>query len=978
MERLQPAILTMCDVVERFGGTVVRTLGDGVMAIFGVPHALEQHAELACAAALHLQTCFPAGPQGLRIRVGLHSGQVASDPKSADGSKGGGAHGLSIHLASRVMSLAEPGMTLISAECRGLVRAAFDARSLGHQMLKGLIAPVEVYVLTAARSGLARQQFHQSALAGFYGRDEELTRLQQALLSSVAGQAQVVGIAGAPGTGKSRLCHELARWAQARGIPVFEIRAQHHGDATPLQPVIELLRGYVFRIHSSDDVSLARRRVEERLAEIGVNSEQEQRLLEGVLGLADTSGDNRPKVGQAPRTRLVELMGRLVRHVATESAVLILEDLHWLDEASEAFLTALVEAIESSRTLLLLNYRPAFLPPWTGRDNFHQIELGELPSGAIDALVRDLIRNRPEVGDIAQLVARRSGGNPFFAEELVRSLAESGMLSGDDPSGLEALEHALPATVQAVISARIDRLAETEKNLLQTCAIIGKEVPLDILEEVGQTMGADVERGIMGLCHAELLEPLASGDGHHFTFRHPLIQEVAYRSQLKARRVFVHSAVASVMERTFGGQPGRRSGLIAHHFEAAGQALEAAQYAGKAAQWLSSTDSAQAIKHWRRAHGLAKSSDESARAESLRVMACCQIALLGWREGLSLEDVQPFIDEAMAFADEDDRDLVQLLLLVEGRMLQASGGPADWVAERVRQALSMAQADGDRGRVAMIRAVLSQALGWAGLLDQALDASEAALADISFVSQADHEFVGFSIGQWLHALRSRLFARQGRFDDAYRSIDLLYASGSAEIDPVVAQIAHLCQVDLERFRGDVALAHEHAEHVAELSARRAVPYLRAAAFYCKGFALSVAGRHQGAIEEFSQALAFVRQANVAREYETEILAGLAESHRCVGDIDAALSFAAECIDISKQRSTRLTECRALITAAAARMDRIDSRSANEVPGLLAQAAELVEVTGAQVYRELVDQELTRCASLWGPGIVRADDAAPAR
>ena len=217
MDRLKPAVMLMCEAVERFGGTVMRTLGDGVMALFGVPKALEGHARLACESALHMQAAFTGNSQGFSIRVGLHSGLVASDPHAHDSGKGGGAHGLTIHLASRVIGLAPPGGVTMTQDCHSQVRGLVDVESLGQPPLKGIPDPVEIFRLKGLKAAFASQHFHQAKLTPFRGRDKELALLQQGQRLAEAGDAQVIGVSGGPGTGKSRLCYEFAQWCRARG-----------------------------------------------------------------------------------------------------------------------------------------------------------------------------------------------------------------------------------------------------------------------------------------------------------------------------------------------------------------------------------------------------------------------------------------------------------------------------------------------------------------------------------------------------------------------------------------------------------------------------------------------------------------------------------------------------------------------------------------------------------------------------------------
>ncbi|MDI1338901.1 adenylate/guanylate cyclase domain-containing protein [Polaromonas sp.] len=967
MDRLGPALARMCASIEKFDGTVVRTLGDGVMAIFGAPRALEGHALLACEAALDMQRAFAPGDQGLRIRVGLHSGQVASDPQHADG-KGGGAHGLTIHLASRVVGLADPGGICLTESCYALVRTLAEVQPMGQHALKGISGQSAIYALTGFRMASSDQHFQPASLTPFLGRDRESDLLKQALLVTERGQARVVGISGEPGAGKSRLCHEFVQWCRARRVPVFEVRAQPYGHATPLQPGLSLLRTFFFRILPADDAAVARGRIVGRMAELGPPAETDLALLYEFLGVAEAASTPSALSPKARHARLLSVVRELVKHDAATTSVILIEDLHWLDEASEEFVATLVEAAAGTRTMVVLNFRPSYRLPWGQFENFEKIDLGQLSARETEHLVRALIGPRTDLQDICELVAARSGGNPFFAEELVRSLVDRGyFLEGSDlrAGGLEAIERALPATVQAVIGARLDRLGEPEKTLLQMCAIIGKEIPLAVLEHMASPLAKVIEKGLDGLCHAELILPQPAVGGRRFTFRHPLIQEVAYSAQLKVRRGPLHGAVAVAMEEYYRDQLDEYAGLISYHYEAAGQLLDAASHAARAAQWVGSTNSALAIKHWHKVRALLQNQPRSTVTDSLRVRAGGQICVLGWREGLTLKEVQPYIDEATELAGEVDARLVQLLVMAEGRMLQASGGPADGYVERLRKAQSLMAPGADLGRAAMINAALSQAYAWAGLLEEALEANNSALRDIAEIDRFDREWIGFSIEQWVMGMRGRLLTRLGRLDEAEQCLGELLVMGRSSNDPVILQFAHFGYIDLAWCRRDAALAEEHYSHVAEIAARHENPYLRVFALSCRATVASIGGDFDTAARTYSEALKLVRSARVAMEFETELLASLAECQRRLGRFEQALDVAREAIDISRERSTRLPECRALVTLASAMLDVHGPASADEAQTLFAEAEHLVGLTGVTIYQDFLLQERSRLNSFGG-------------
>jgi class 3 adenylate cyclase/tetratricopeptide (TPR) repeat protein len=956
MGRLRPAVLRMRASVERFGGTVVRTLGDGVMVLFGVPRALEGHALLACEAALHMQEAFRGSADGLSIRIGLHSGQVASDPEDAHGGYGGGAHGVTIHLASRVVALAEPGGICLTQACRALAGPGCETQSQGRHQLKGIPGLVEILTLTHVRATAPHRAGGELGLTTFRGRQREHANLVGAL-ELENGQPQVLGIAGDAGAGKSRLCQEFTRLCTGRGIPVFEVRAQLHGHALPLQPILELFRVHFFGIGPGDSPASARARIANRFLTKPPADTDLARLYE-FFGVADPGGPPLPLGPRAGHARLLALIAELVRKDADATRVILIEDLHWLDQASAEFVSALVDAVPGTRTLLLLNYRTSFQPPWSEVSYFRELELGELPVTDMDALVAELLAPVTDVSEIARLVCRRAGGNPFFAEELVRTLVEGSLLAagtGLPTGGLDALERALPATVQAVVGARLDRLGEPEKTLLQMCAIIGKEIPLAVLEHVASPLASQIEKGLEGLCAARLILPQHVDGGRRFAFRHPLIQEVAYSSQLKVHRGQVHASVATAMELYYHGRLDEYAGLVGYHFEEAGAHLEAARYNARAGLWVGSTNAAQAIKYWRKVRHLLANVARNPEVDRLQVTAGGKIALLGWREGLTLEEVKPLIDDAMAVANEVDDRLIPWLLTIEGRMLVASGGPADGYVDCVKKALLYIDFDRDAGRVAVAHAFLSQAYAWAGLLQDALAANDVALANAAHVDPFDREFIGFSVEQWVLGIRARLLIRMGRFEEASRCLGNMLEQETMSAEPPMPGMARFGFIELAMATADVKLAQQHALELHCSADEFATPYLGIFMHGYHGLASTVAGEHEAALKYFERALALIRSTGAAKEFESEVLASLAECRLRLGHYQQAHAQATEAIELSRLRTTRVAQCRALITRGAAALADKGAPDREAAEDDFLRAEDLIGRTGAVTCRTALDR-----------------------
>lgn len=949
MGRLRPAVLIMRHSIERFGGTVARTLGDGVMALFGVPRALEGHALLACQSALHMQKAFRQGADGLSIRIGLHSGQVASDPEDAEDGRGGGAHGLTIHLASRVGALAAPGTVCLTEACRGFAGPGCETEPMGIHQLKGIPQPVELLVLTGVTAGARRRTASEHVPSTFRGRQSEINQLARALAEVGGRTAKVIGVVGEPGSGKSRLCEEFAKDCRSRGTPVFEVRAQLYGHALPLQPILELFRTHFFGIESRDEAAVARERIAQRF-EVMQLAPSDLALLYEFFGVVEPGSSPLALGPRARQTRLLTLLKNLVRHEASLERVILIEDLHWLDEASEEFVSALVEAVAGTRTLLLLNYRPSYRGPWSEVPYFEQLVLGELPAADMNAMVAELLAPLTSVPEVGRVVVQRSGGNPFFAEELVRTIGESGLLAPDTGlpvGGLEAMERALPVTVQAVIGARLDRVGEPEKTLLQMCAIIGKEIPLAVLEHVASPLASQIERGLEGLARAGLILPQASTGGRRFAFRHPLIQEVAYGTQLKGRRGQVHAAVATAMELYYGEQLGEYAALIGYHYEEALQHLPAARHNARAAAWVGSTNAAQSIKHWRKVRRLLEAIERSAEVDRMRVTAGAKIALLGWREGLTFEEVKPLIDEALALANEVDDRLVPWLLTIEGRMLVAGGGAADQYVDLVKKALLYIDVDRDTGRVAVAYAFLSQAYAWAGLLKEALAANDVAMANAAHVDPLDRDFIGFSIEQWVLGVRARLLIRMGRIEEARSCLDQVLDLETVSAEPPVPGMSRFGFIELAWAVQDVELARRHAQEILRMAEKYgATPYVHAFMHGYRGLASTVAGDHAAALECFREGLDQVHATGAAKEFETEILAGMAECLLKLRRYGEAHAHATRAIDLSRLRTTRVAELRALISRGSAALGVTDSAVCAEAESDFNAAERLIQETGA--------------------------------
>jgi len=698
MRRLQPVLDLMREAVTRYEGVVNKSQGDGVMAIFGAPQPHEDHAVRGCLAALAMQDGIARlNDPALQIRVGVHTGEVVVQTIEHGIYQTYDAAGANVHLANRLEQMADAGSILVSKATYAAAKQFVEVEPLGSQTVRGIAASVEIFkvrgLLHAPSSGVFRSRARLSPLTG---RTSEYGALYEELENTTRREGHVVGLVGEAGIGKSRLCFEFAESCRGKGIRVFEARVLAHGRATPFRPVLELMRDY-FGLRFKQDADASRRMVLDRLSALPV-SEQLSAVLLDFLGLSDP---HKPAIKLDPKMRktlLLDFVRTLPRSPREPLSVVIIEDLHWIDIASEEFVEALADAVVGTTTLLVVNFRPGFAAPLTQRSHYRQINMRPLSPAQSAALVQDHVGTDPSLVLLSRNIVERAQGNPFFLEELVNALVERGDFEGDRGSfrlkgGIDAIP--LPSTVQAVVAARIDRLEENAKKVLEIASIIGREISLLVLDRVAGMDESELSEAVQNLRQAELLYDVPPFEQRLLAFRHPLIQEVAYRSPLHERRRELHSKVAQAIESIFKDRADERAALLAYHLEQAGENLKAAQQNMRSAVWIGTNDPNQAMRTWKKVRELLSNLPPSQPIDYLKMMAAGQIVNFGWREGISADDARIYFEEAkqLAVALGDVRANA-LIHAAYGRIL-ANGGSADEYVEKLREAKAIADSSND-------------------------------------------------------------------------------------------------------------------------------------------------------------------------------------------------------------------------------------------------------------------------------------------
>ncbi len=957
MKRLQPVLDLMHEAVRRYDGVVNKAQGDGVMALFGAPQPHEDHAVRGCLAALTMQDEVKRlDDDALQIRVGVHTGEVVVQAIEHGIYQTYDAAGANVHIANRMEQLADAGSILITRETYTAARQFVDVEPLGPQPIRGLPAPVEVFKLRglqhAPSSGVFRSGRRLSPLTG---RSQQSSALALELESTLRGDGRVVGVVGEAGIGKSRLCFEFAEDCRGKGIRVFEARVLAHGRATPFQPVLELLRDF-FGLRANETAEISRPRVLARLADLPVSEQQSLVLLE-FLGLAGPQ----PALKLDPKARktlLLDFVQTLVRSVPRDTAtVVLIDDLHWIDAASEEFVEALVDAVVGTTTLLVVNFRPGFVAPLMHRLHYRQINMPPLAPAQAQTILRDHFGSDPSLALLSRNIIERAQGNPFFLEELVNALIERGDFEGEKGAyrlkgGVDSIP--LPSTVQAVVAARIDRLDESAKQVLEIASVVGREISISVLNAVSGLSQTELSEAIGHLRRVELLYDVPPFEQRLVAFRHPLIQEVAYRSLLHERRREIHSSVAQAIEKLFTDHAEERASLLAYHWEQAGDPLKAAQLNMRAAVWVGANDPSQALRSWKKVRELLSDQPGSAQIDYLKMMACGQIVNFGWREGISSEEAGVYFEEArkLALALGDVR-ANSLIHAAYGRIL-ANGGSADEYVNRIEEAKSIADEGSDLSVQVTLKAILCHALRASGRMSDALALNIEATNSAHEIAKFDRQMLGFDVEIWLTAMRGHTLVTLGRGDEARPFLERILQLEDGHVDAIHYVIPSLAYVDLAWAEGDAGLAQEHANRAYSLAMKSGNPYLRVYAQACRGLSHVIAGRLTSAIEDFSEALSFARSRKAGLENEARILADLANAHRLNGETAIAFSTVREAIAIATARHARVPECFARIVHAdlLIRSETEDQKLAGQHE--LDRARALMRETGALIFEPLLE------------------------
>ncbi len=726
---LGAAVGAMIEAVHRYEGTVAKALGDGIMALFGAPLAVEDHAVRASLAALAMSD-HVAAVTDAQVRVGLDSGEVLVKSVGNDLSVDYDALGPTVHLASRMEGIAEPGSPRMTAKTFRLVEGFMETRSLGAVDVKGISHPVDVFALDGTTHHSTQWEARAArGLTEFAGRESEMAVLHHAREGAAAGFGQVVAIVGEAGVGKSRLSHEFL--SPGDGFLVLECGASPYDIATPHYPFKVLLRAWLGV--EGDEVD--RDKLHERLDAVDPDLRSALPALASLLDVGDV-GREWEVADPAARRRAIRdaIKGLLLAAAHAEPVALLVEDLHWADGESLAVLDEIVDAVGAAPVLLILTYRPTLVHDWSAHGYMAVLPLEPLAGGEADLFLDGLLGDDPSVDPLKPILLDRAEGTPLFLEESVRDLAEAGRLVGERGAYLvvdRIDEVDIPDSVQAVVSARIDRLAPELKDTLQTAAVVGETIPFGLLAGIGSQGKGDLAERLGRLQNRDLMYQTRVFPAREYSFKHNLTREAAYAGLAMARRRELHGQLVDLIK-SDADRIGENIERLAYHAIQAERWEEAARFAGmagkKALDQSAYNDAGRFLRAAARAFGNLPPSTENTKDA---IDARLQLRVVATGGAVTFSEAAAALDEAerMAAGIDDTERLYQVGL--NRSWIAGMTGSFEEAVSIAREVLAIAERLDDRYYRAEARLAMAQAYTYAGIPRAAIDNLE---GDVDFLT----------------------------------------------------------------------------------------------------------------------------------------------------------------------------------------------------------------------------------------------------
>ena len=962
------AILSGC--VHRYEGTVNQYTGDGIMALFGAPIAHEDHAQRACHAALAMQAEVRRFADELRLkqglnltlRIGLNTGEVIVGRIGDDLRMDYTAQGLTVNLAARMEQICEPGHVYLTKNTAALVEGYFRLRDLGETPVEGAERAIPVFDLEGegpVRSRLERQLARLGTR--FIGREQEMGALHAALERARAGKGQVVAVIGNAGIGKSRLCHEFAEACRRARVPVHRATGVPYASALPLYPVRALLCSRLGLPDSArpDDI---RRMVAGTFLLADPGNAAALPAIFDLLGAGEGAARAPDQAAEA-RDRMFGLLSRWLPRAAGPAGVvekdtrspapahgaaqvLLIEDLHFADPGTEEFLARLCPEVRGTRTLLLLNYRPEYVSERLIPLMDEQIQVTALSNGQICDIARVSLGSHPSLAGVPERICERAGGNPYYAEEAVQALVDEGHVQGE-PGGyvlVKPIEQwRIPDTVHALISARIDRLPEEPRGLLHYAAVIGQEFRPRLLAALAALEEEPFESGLALLEESGFVH-LRDGDEElRYRFCHPLVQEVAYQTQLESQRARAHARLAQSLEQDYpagGSEPHELSVQLAHHWHCAGDWARAGYWGFQAARYLSTHDVQQSGRVYQQAIAGYDRAPDSPEVVRGRIQARAGLLRMSQFFEIAQQQLELLFNEARDMAERSGDLPAMAEVLFSYANEQLHRGDAEAAVRLATEAVQKAVAIG-QGRELVHRFRLSVLLVFnaAGYPREGLELVNSA---------AGEDWMTEPIGPENYMSRGFYGFMQvvlGNLAEGERNIRC--AAEFADQEDRAASWMHAFLVDVAAMSGEYGQAMAEARRAVERAEQFGSPFFRALAARALGLAHGLEGTAPQALPLLEQGRAWVAPGGLAHQIEANYLAVLSEAYLQCGREAEAVAVAEQGIASALRSRSRVWEIRAWV--AWMKLPASEARAARAARGL-ARMQELIDTSGAEGFR----------------------------
>ena len=941
--------------VHRYEGTVNQFTGDGIMALFGAPIAHEDHAQRACFAALAMQSDVRHFADELRLkqglnltlRIGLNTGEVIVGRIGDDLRMDYTAQGLTVNLAARMEHICEPGHVYLTRDTANLVEGYFRLRDLGAMEVAGASQPVFVFDLEGEgpiRSRLERQMARIGSR--FIGREQEMAALHAALEQARAGKGQVVSVIGNAGIGKSRLCHEFLESARRASVPVHRATGVPYASALPLFPVQTLLCSRLGLPDHSTEVEIRRMVAGTFLLQDPGNAAVLPSIFE-FLGAGESQARTPDQAAEA-REKMLTLLARWLPRGETVQ-VLLVEDLHFADPATEEFLARICREIAQTRTLLLLNYRPDYLSEKLIPLMDEQIQVTALTNEQICDLARVALGPHPSLKGVPERICARASGNPYYAEEAVQALVDEGHVEGSRGNYVvvKPIEQwRIPDSVHALISARIDRLPEEHKTLLQNAAVIGQEFHVPLLRSLTALEQEPLDSGLTmleetGFVHPRYDGPRDDGPESSYRFCHPLVQEVAYHTQLEAQRARAHARLAAALEagHPLTAMPTEISAQLAHHWQAASEWAKAGHWNLHAARWYAAHDILQAGQQFQRGIENFDKAGDSAEITKGRIAARAGLIRLCQFVDYPRDDIERAFVQARRMAEEtrDVPALAELHLAYANEQLHRGDAESAvrWTTDGVEKAISA----GAGQLVHRFRLGVLLVFNSAGYPREGLElVNKAAGSGWMTEPVGEENYLSRSFYGLMLAALGRL--REGE-DSMLRAVEY------AEKGERAASWMYANLVDLASFTGNYERAMSAARRAVERAEVSGGPFFRAVTLRALGVAHCLQGTAAEVIPLLEQAKPIVAPGGLAHQFEANFLAVLAECYLVAGRENDAVATAEAAIASAQRSRSRVWEIRAWV--AWMHLPAVAARRATAQQGL-ARMQDLIDTSEAEGFR----------------------------